>query len=120
MSYWLLEELGKSGFKIDGDELYIYLNQLVKDGFVKEWNDTNGIGRYSILFSGVATDISGGYSHLQKETNRLRNLEEYQKWLAKRMYLTNVWIAVGSILVAIATFGLLCWELYKYYCLHLK
>ena len=72
----LKDELGKSGFKIDGDELYIYLNQLVKDGFVKEWNDTNGIGRYSILFSGVATDISGGYSHLQKETNRLRNLEE--------------------------------------------
>ena len=91
----------RNNIEMAADELLRHLNQLVQDGYVKEENNSQGIGMYAILTSGAHLSRSGGYSYLQDERERMRVLEIRQNEIAKRMLWANWIIAFGTAIAAV-------------------
>jgi hypothetical protein len=99
-----------------GSDIHRILDKLKKDGYIDSHipnRNLNPTMKYFITFEGLLfLNEQGGYKRkAEKDELDFKN-REIEVRIRRR---NEKWMTLGTILVAIATFGLLFWELYKYY-----
>ena len=118
-----ITEIGRCYKELNTVDFLMYadlvIDKLVKDGHVISNEKQVGFSgqpiMYSISFEGKLFSKSGGYT--QKEINENLAKEELRNDLALRKR-NDHRLVLGTYLVAVAGLGLIIWEIYKHYFLH--
>ena len=117
--YEMKNELAKSGLLYEEFELWIIMDKLCKDDYVStEAKHINYVG----------SNINGDLMESQKLDHRFyityngrmfigKKLGGYE-WKARKEFANSVFQLISTALLAIGTFGLLIWELVKFFFHH--